>query len=91
MALDSQETVFWQSIWSSANTSIIINVGQTSYIFTRLHFRWEPRTGIAYHLPNPEMSAENYKKLANSKTDLPFRSTKDVIEMAEMLGKIEET
>ena len=76
------KTTFWQSIWQSANASLIINGGQTSIPgFTENGYP----TGIAYRLPNPKNDAENFMKFRDS--DIQFRSSEDVEEMARRLGE----
>ncbi|KAL7557866.1 hypothetical protein ACA910_010917 [Epithemia clementina (nom. ined.)] len=79
------DTVYWQSIWQSADSTTIANGGQTIIP----GFDKYP-TGIGYRLPNPEQTAQNYHDISKP-TNLQFRSTQDVTAMAAKLASIKKT
>lgn len=74
-------TVYWQSIWQSADSTTIANGGQTAIPGYDKY-----PTGIAYRLPHPEAIAQDYDDLKKP-TSLQFRSTKDIWDMAELLAQ----
>jgi hypothetical protein len=72
------DTIYWQSVWASANNLQVTNGGQSAIP----GFLTYP-TGIAYRLPNYEDTAKNYGP-PFGKTNLQFRSTFDLKAMAQI-------
>jgi hypothetical protein len=75
------DTVYWQSIWASANNLQVANGGQSAIP----GFNTYP-TGIAYRLPEYENTAKNYGPPFRNQTNLQFRSTSDIKAMAQVLA-----
>eukprot|EP00039_Didymoeca_costata_P015612 m.268985 g.268985 ORF g.268985 m.268985 type:complete len:1095 (+) comp16257_c0_seq14:203-3487(+) len=81
------KSFYWQSIWASSN--ITTNTGGVGNIAIPAMTSDLKGAGIAYRLKNPEKTAKDYDDL-EAKTELQFRSTHDLHEMAKLKGLTNE-